>query len=63
MVKMERVSLTLTKVQVAQLGVVAVQLGENRSAVVRMAVANFLKTRRGGGAVAVQGNADDALAS
>ena len=42
-VRMHRVSLTLTRIQVAQLGVAAARTGKNRSALVRKAVAEWLR--------------------
>jgi hypothetical protein len=56
---MERVSLEL----VAQLGVLAVQLSENRSAVVRMEVQAFGKKHARRGGVGVGQRNADAVAS
>jgi metal-responsive CopG/Arc/MetJ family transcriptional regulator len=44
---MQRVSVTLTKIEVAQLGVLAVQLGRNRSEMVREAVEQFIAKQTG----------------
>jgi metal-responsive CopG/Arc/MetJ family transcriptional regulator len=63
--KVTQVSVTLGRVQLKELAVLAEEMAESRSAVVRLALQAFIekRRRRGGGAVVGQRTAGDAFAT